>query len=185
METKIQIFEFIVHRLKDWFMEKNGIYNIDDFNKKNDFSVLKLIKLHFLVTTIDSAKNDALLNQFTFYAMPYGPVETFIYNRIKDNPIFNSFTVDNFKSDFRNDNYQSEWNDMYLIDIIDNSIAKLKDIDYNLINADAGSLVEVTHKWNSWKMTYSQARDSGVYSKEMNNELIKNDNKYLSLQIYN
>ncbi|HOD11421.1 MAG TPA: DUF4065 domain-containing protein, partial [Flavobacterium sp.] len=179
METKIEIFEFIVHRLKDWFMEKNSISSLEDFNRKNDFSVLKLIKLHFLVSTIDSAKNDALLNQFTFYAMPYGPVETVIYNRIKSNPIFSSFSVDNFKSNFINNDYQSEWNDSDLIDIIDKSIAKLKDIDDNLINADAGSLVEVTHKWNSWKMTYSQARDLGQYSKQIDNDLIKNDNKYL------
>lgn len=184
METKIEIFEFIVHRLKDWFMEKNNIFSLEEFNRKNDFSVLKLIKLHFLVSTIDSAKDDALLNQFTFCAMPYGPVETVIYNRIKNNPVFSSFTVDNFKSDFISNNYQSEWNDTILIAIIDKSIAKLKEIDDNLINADAGSLVELTHKWNSWRITYSEARSLGSFSKVIDNNLIRKDNKYLSLQVF-
>lgn len=184
METKIEIFEFIVHKLKDWFMEKNNIFSLEDFNRKNDFSVLKLIKLHFLVSTIDSAKNDNLLNEFTFYAMPYGPVETDIYSRIKDNPNFTSFSVDNFKSNFRNDNYIGNWENINLISTIDQSILKLRDIDDNLINADAGSLVELTHKWNSWKSTYLEARKNGFYSKEIKNENIVNDNKYLSVEIF-
>ncbi len=184
METKIEIFEFIVHKLKDWFMEKNNIFSLEDFNRKNDFSVLKLIKLHFLVSTIDSAKDDTLLNEFTFFAMPYGPVETTIYSRIKNDPSFNSFNVDNFRSNFTNSDYLGGWNNNTLMLFIDSSISKLKDIDDNLINADAGSLVELTHKWNSWKITYSEARKMGSYSKAIDNELIRKDNKYLSLQIF-
>ena len=184
MENKIEIFEFIVHKLKDWFIEKNEINSFEEFNLKNDFSTLKLLKLHFLVSSIESTTDDRLLNQFSFFAMPYGPVETEIYNRIKINPNFNSFIVDNYKSTFNQGMYVGVWNNPILINSIENSISKLKEIDNNLINADAGSLVELTHKWNSWKITYSQARGLGVYSKEMNNELIKNDNKYLSLQIF-
>jgi uncharacterized phage-associated protein len=184
METKIEIFEFIVHKLKDWFIEKNGLNSLVEFNQKNDFSTLKLLKLHFLVSSIESSVDDKLLNQFSFYAMPYGPVETEIYNRIKTNPNFKSFNVNNYKSIFSCNDYKGDWNDTLLINSIERSISKLKEIDYNLINADAGSLVELTHKWNSWKITYSQARGNGIYSKEMNNELIKNDNKYLNLQIF-
>lgn len=184
METKIEIFEFIVHKLKDWYMDVNDIHNLEDFNKRNDFSILKLIKLHFLVSTVNSRDDDKLLNEFTFYAMPYGPVETIIYNRIKTNPNFNSFTVNNFKSNFILDNYNGNWHNEDLINSVNKSLFKLKDMDQDLINADAGSLVELTHKWNSWRVTYSEARSSGSYSKEMDRELIKKDNKYLSLQIF-
>lgn len=184
METKIEIFEFIVHKLKDWFMERNRINSLEEFNQKNDFSTLKLLKFHFLVSSIESATNNNLLDEFSFYAMPYGPVETDIYSRIKTNPEFNSFSVDNFKSTFTSSNYMGNWNDIRLINSIESSVSKLKEIDNSLINADAGSLVDLTHKWSSWKITYSQARILGIYSKEMDNELIKNDNKYLSLQIF-
>jgi uncharacterized phage-associated protein len=184
METKIEMFEFIVHKLKDWYMDVNDIHSLDEFNKRNDFSILKLIKLHFLVSTVNSRDDDKLLNEFTFYAMPYGPVETIIYNRIKANPCFSSFTVDNFKSVFTSNDYKGSWYNESLISSIKASLNKLKDMDENLINADAGSLVELTHKWNSWRITYSEARNQGQYSKEMDRELIKRDNKYLSLQIF-
>lgn len=184
MEPKIEIFEFIVHKLKDWFMEKNNVFSLEEFNRKNDFSVLKLIKLHFLVSTIDSAKDDSLLNQFTFFAMPYGPVETDIYSKIKENPDFGSFVVDNFKSTFSTENYTGNWRNVELESLIDKSILKLKRLDENLINADAGSLVDLTHNWNSWKITYSEARAINSYSKEINNDLIRRDNKYLSVEIF-
>lgn len=184
METKIEIFEYIVHKLKDWFMENNSLKGLEEFNQKNDFSVLKLIKFHFLVTAVNSGENNLLLNQFTFYAMPYGPVETTIYSKIRVNPNFNSFVVNNFKSEFFQTNYNGDWKDNELEELINKSILKLRSLDENLINADAGSLVDLTHHWNSWKKTYSEARAINLYSKEINNDLIKNDNKYLSVEIF-
>ena len=83
MDIRIDIFETIVHKLRDWYMEENGIETIEDFNNINDFSILKLIKLHFFVTAINSNEDNSLINKFVFFAMPYGPVETFIYSKIK------------------------------------------------------------------------------------------------------
>lgn len=184
MENKINIFEFIVHELKKWYSEKNEINSLLEFNAKNDFSILKLIKLHFLVVTINSGKEGILLDEFSFFAMPYGPVETDIYTRIKTNPDFTSFTVNNFKSVFRDENYLGEVIEKGIMDSIEKSIQRLKEVDDNLINADAGSLVELTHKWNSWRITYSEARKLGKYSLPISSELIKKDNKYLSLEVF-
>ncbi len=182
MDSKIEIFETIVHKLKDWFMEENNIASIENFNNNNDFSILKLIKLHFFVTAINSNEDNSLIDKFDFFAMPYGPVETSIYSQIKINNTFSNFSIDNFKANFRS-NIPTKEIDSDIINSINNAINSIKKIDSSFINADAGTLVELTHKWNSWKIIYSEARNSGVYSKSIPRELIKKDNKILNLEL--
>ena len=182
MDTKIEIFETIVHRLKDWFMEENKITSIEKFNSSNDFSILKLIKLHFFVTAINSNIDPVLLNKFDFFAMPYGPVETDIYRKIKDDSKFSNFSINNFKTTFTN-NIPSKNIDEELKNSINEAISTIKKIDSCFINADAGSLVELTHKWDSWKIVYAKALRSGIYSKKIEKDLIVRDNKILNLQL--
>ncbi|MDQ6471154.1 DUF4065 domain-containing protein [Flavobacterium sp. LHD-80] len=182
MDNKIEIFETIVHKLKDWFMQQNKMNSIEDFNNNNDFSILKLIKLHFFVTAINSNEDNTLINRFDFFAMPYGPVETDIYSQIKISCEFSNFSIDNFKANFT-ENIPSKTISPDLITSIDASIKSIKEIDSSFINADAGSLVELTHKWNSWKTIYEEARNNGIYSKPIPRELIKKDNKILNLEL--
>lgn len=179
---KIQIFESIVHMLKDWYMDVNKISSLDDFNVKNDFSVLKLMKLHFLVTAINSNENDDLISEFSFFAMPYGPVETDIYDKIKKNSNFSNFSVNNFRANF-SENIPSEIIDIPLQDSIALAITTIKKIEPTLICADAGSLVELTHKWNCWQKTFKEAQLEGVLSKKIPNDLIKKDNKFLNIEM--
>jgi len=182
MDTKIEIFETIVHKLKDWFMEENNMASIADFNSNNDFSILKLIKLHFFVTAINSNEDNTLINRFDFFAMPYGPVETDIYKQIKISCVFSNFSIDNFNANFT-ENTPNKTISEGIINSINNSITSIKEIDSSFINADAGSLVELTHKWNSWRVVYDEARSNGIYSKPIPRELIKNDNKILNLEL--
>ncbi|WPO80029.1 type II toxin-antitoxin system antitoxin SocA domain-containing protein [Flavobacterium sp. KACC 22761] len=182
MSTKIEIFETIVHRLKDWYMEENKITSIEKFNQSNDFSILKLIKLHFFVTAINSNTDPILLDKFEFFAMPYGPVETDIYRKIKDNSSFSNFSINNFKTTFI-DNTPSTNIDGAVNNSIDEAIITIKKIDSCFVNADAGSLVELTHKWDSWKFVYAEAVRSGIYSKKIEKDLIVRDNKILNLQL--
>ena len=182
MDSKIEIFETIVHKLKDWFMEENNMVSIADFNDNNDFSILKLIKLHFFVTAINSNEDNTLINEFDFFAMPYGPVETDIYNQIKVSCVFSNFSIDNFKANFTGEFPRFEIT-QEKIDSINNAILIIKKIDPSFINADAGTLVELTHKWNSWKVIFNEARNSGVYSKPIPKELIKKDNKIFNLEL--
>lgn len=184
MDTKIEIFETIVHKLKDWFMEENNIASIEEFNRNNDFSILKLIKLHFFVVAINSKENDILLNQNKFYAMPYGPVETYIYNSYKTNPIFDSFKISNEKISFQ-ENIQTPDLQGNYSNAINDSIKKLKKLEPELILADAGSLVELTHTWNSWKKNYNLAKSNGRYSHPIPTEEIKNDLKIVNLNFIN
>jgi uncharacterized phage-associated protein len=182
MDSKIEIFETIVHKLKDWFMEQNNIASIEDFNDNNDFSILKLIKLHFFVTAINSNEDNSLIEKFDFFAMPYGPVETYIYSQIKINSNFSNFSIDNFKAKFTSNTPTKEINSDLIISI-NNAINSIKEIDSSFINADAGSLVELTHKWNSWRIIFNEARNSGSFSKSIPRELIKKDNKILNLEL--
>lgn len=182
MDTKIEIFETIVHKLKNWFMEENNINSIEDFNRNNDFSILKLIKLHFFVVAINSNDDNTLIEKFDFFAMPYGPVETEIYSNFKNNYKFSNFSINNFKTEFTT-NLPSKEISKNIIQSIDQAIDSIKNIDSSFINADAGSLVELTHKWNSWKIIYNEARSNNSYSKQIPSELIKKDNKILNLEL--
>jgi len=178
---KIQIFEVIVHVLKNWYMDSKKISNIHDFNKVNDFSILKLIKLHFLVTAINSNQDDSLLNEFEFYAMPYGPVETSIYDKIKNDSNFSNFSLNNFKATFDSNEPVDDIDDNLYHSIL-TSIELIKKIEPTLILSDAGSLVELTHKWNCWTRTFKDAKNNGYYSKLIPSDLIKKDNKILNIE---
>lgn len=182
MKEKIEIFEVMVHKLKDWYMEQKKISGLEEFNRVNDFSILKIIKLHFLVTAINSENDDLLLNKFTFFAMPYGPVESDIYGKIKGDKDFASFSITNFNSNFSQNNPVANISGD-INNAIRNSIEIIKKIEPTLICSDAGTLVELTHKWNCWKKTYKEATSLGIYSKEIPKESILKDNKILNLDL--
>lgn len=180
----IEIFKNIVFYLKDWYMEKMSITEIDEFNQTNDLNILKIIKLHFFVVAINSKNNDLLLNNNEFHAMPYGPVETNVYNTYKLNPNFTEFTISNEKIFFLNNPQRPELPEQYSTAIIE-SINALKKIEPELILADAGLLVELTHAWNSWKKNYNLARLCGKYSHPIPKDEIKNDLKIVNLNFIN
>jgi hypothetical protein len=90
-QKKIEAFEYLLFELVNWFMNKKNISNYEDFNKNNDLNKLKVIKLHFFVTAINSNNNNLLEVFNKFCAMPYGHVESDIYNSLGK---LNFFTVD-------------------------------------------------------------------------------------------
>lgn len=179
---KIPVFEYLMYRLKDWSMELNRLNSISDFNDFNDFSILKAIKLHFLIISIDSANDSTLLNEHSFYAMPYGPVESDLYSHLKSGNSFNGFSINNFKTTFEN---HKDINSLNIDDthkkLIDSAIKKIKTTEPFLINASASALVDLTHRWSSWVNTYEYAMKHGVHSSPIHHSLIRNDNKILSI----
>jgi uncharacterized phage-associated protein len=180
MET-INIFKNIVFELRNWYINKNGVSN-DLFNDLNDFTILKIIKLHFFVVTINSETKPQLLDQNTFHAMPYGPVETNVYDYYKSHKgnFDDLFTISNEKITFSKGAISPEINPILKEKILE-SIDKLVELEPNLIIDGAGSLVELTHKWNSWKKYYSLAKSKQSYSELMPNEEIKKDKKIVNL----
>ncbi|WP_131535562.1 hypothetical protein [Pedobacter nototheniae] len=169
---KIDLFEYFVKELITWFCEYYGI-RVDEFNNhpKNDLSKLKVIKLHFFACSTDHRALD-IFNRF--YAMPFGHVESDVYDNIDnlkhfiisdDNTIQTSSTQDILGDPMRNE-------------IIINMVRNLKERNNDLIAAKAFDLVDISHRWFSWEYTFSEARKLESYSKEISPSLIKQELKY-------
>lgn len=181
LEKKIQAFEFVIFKLISWYKNQNSIIDNSNFNSKNDFNKLKVIKLHFFVSAINS-KTNSLLNVFDkFYAMPYGHVESDIYNNWNE---FQFYKIENknltiltsnlSEDDFKNveENLKKE---------ISDSVEDLRKINSNLINYNSLQLVELSHKWFSWESMFSYAKSNNRYSEYIPSNLIKEENKTFEL----
>lgn len=179
MSNSVDIFKNVVFQLRDLYIEKKGI-SPQQFNENNDFNILKLIKLHFFVVAINSDQDDELLDLNEFWAMPYGPVETNVYSRIRTNKNFKEFILSNDSVNFIGE--KPEFNKMLEVKIT-NSILMLMDLEPRLLFTDAGTLVELTHKWNCWKKNYSLARAKKTYSSIIPKEDIINDIKVVNLDL--
>ena len=63
---------------------------------------------------------------------------------------------------------------------IDHSILSLKEKNASIVWYKSFDLVEITHKWESWRVAISIAKIFGKGSELMSTESIKNDLKYFS-----
>lgn len=63
---------------------------------------------------------------------------------------------------------------------IDEAISLLKEKNDKIINYSASSLIEITHKWKSWKDAMAIAAALGKGSEKMDIQSIINDVKYFS-----
>jgi uncharacterized phage-associated protein len=178
MPHNINVFKNIFFQLKEWYKEELN-YTDEDFNLYNDFSILKLIKLQFFISAVDSENNNDILNGYQFYAMPYGPVETNTYRLIKANQI-DGININRNKTSV-SENFQEIDHDIN--ESISNAINLLKEKEPNLITAGAGELVDLSHKWQSWKRNYAFARAQMIYSSPIDNNEIVNDIKVFNLNL--
>ncbi|MEA4820938.1 MAG: DUF4065 domain-containing protein, partial [Erysipelotrichales bacterium] len=115
-----------------------------------------------------------LLDLFdNFHALPYGPVESDIYNQIANDKIPNYTITDRgiIKKEFFKELSLSAEN----IQKLDNSLKMLRGKNDNLIVLPAFTLVDITHKWESWDKAFKYAKFIGSGSTKMNIEHIRND----------
>lgn len=168
-------FEYFVSQLLNWHQEVVGD------NGRNDFSTLKVLKLLFFASAIGTEKGqrETLLDSpfDTFYAMPYGHVESEIYDTIRNNQLPN-LRITNSSSRFINTINYPEGE---LKNKIDSSINKLKKENIDLIKMSPFELVELSHAWYSWKFYIAKARKNGAYSELIPNEIIKSEQKFFHL----
>lgn len=88
--SKQQIFEYIIYRIYKWYQEN------DPENLESELTIMKLMRLLFLISGVDSDNN--LFDIFRFQAWQYGQMEPDIYNIYSENEgKFNHFIVDRFK----------------------------------------------------------------------------------------
>lgn len=149
--NKYHIFQHIMHELLLWYGLNKEITN-------NDFTVLKSLKLLFFVAAAStSLKERSLLKGIfdRFYAMPYGHVESDIYNYIKTQDDHDKYCITKFKTDI-NTHIELPNIDVDLKNRIQNSVMILKNLNYNLVFLNQFDLVELSHKWDSWKNNFNQ-----------------------------
>lgn len=168
--------KYILYHFSLWYQESVGDIH------SNDLSILKTLKLIFLLATVNSDKeNENLLDfGFKFAAMPYGPVEKDIYDMYKANIISDLVGKDgvNF-TEIINENF--ELLPQNLKKVIDSNIAILKNHNYYLISKPASYLVDLTHLYHSWENNYRKALKQNKFSIDIPNDEIKRDVLYYSL----
>ena len=172
--VKIKCFEFLTENLLNWFSSQS--------NSHNDFSKLKLFKLLFFVSAVDASESEnGLLEIFDkFHAMPYGHVESDIYDNFGQ---LNRVVVGKKYTSIKPEIDETEY---YLSidpfkELIHQSIESLKQCNADIINYSAFDLVELSHEWQSWKSIFNLARLQNKLSLPIPQSLIKLEPKFFKL----
>lgn len=156
IEMKIEAFEYVLDKLIEWKTELHSELSNEEVLKS--FSKLSVLKLLFFVASIRKKQDDKysdLLHIFNaFYALPYGPVESDIYDSILLDRI-PRYTIGDSSLIIKKEGKSSlDSKDKKNIDV---SISALRNINKSLIDLKPYELVEITHKWDCWKNTYQYA----------------------------
>lgn len=178
MEIKKIAFGYMITLFFNWYKEENKTENTQDCCSA--FSKLSLLKLLFLGAAIKTEGDADLLDIFdNFSALPYGPVESDVYNGIIDDSI-PWYTIGDRLIQIKDNS--SVIIEEQLKSRIKSSVNALREANPNLINVGAFQLVEITHKWKSWADAYSFAEFLGQRGYTMCIDEIKNDpNQYFGL----
>jgi uncharacterized phage-associated protein len=182
-EFKIRAFEYVVQGLANWFKECSHISDNRSFNNNNDLNKLKILKLHFFVTAAKSDDNQ-LLNVFNnFSAMPYGHVESDIYNALDS---LERYDISNYRLTIKDDYLDTlsqsfDSLESWIKDEIDASIKVLRKINNIIILYTAFQLVELSHSWFSWKSMFAIARSHNKLSESIPSRIIREENKNFRL----
>lgn len=179
-ELKIQYFDYFVTSLiKNCYNISNTDNTSDIIAKsivKSGLSKLKLMKLLFFVTTVEAEKWFLLDNVFdNFYAMPYGPVESDVYNNLSS---LRNYTISGNNLYVKKGAEFTYRLDQTIKGTIDSSIDKLKLINPAIFTMGAFELVELSHKADSWRIIFSQAQSIGNLSRHIPNDVIKMSKVY-------
>lgn len=179
--NKYLSFEYFLKGIWEWYYE--SFTEKKQTNNENDLSILKCLKLLFLATAaeIDQMESncdtaDLLIeNTFNkFSALPLGHVESEIYAHIREMQgtlTYFRLTRENL---IRTDtNFPASWLNVNT-NSIDFAISALKSKNPNLINMKAYQLVDLTHKWASWRILYKKEHGSVPIP----NKIIKSERKY-------
>ena len=157
--NKNKAFEYFMYQLYNWYIKKYGSF------ENNDLSTLKVLKLLFFCSAIEAEKDrdDTLLDLAfdRFFAMPYGHVESDVYNAIRLNEL-SFFKIDRDKTSIVSTVDENNFNEKVL----------------EMLPLD---LVLLSHLWYSWRYYYNKAKEKGFYSEIIPNDVIKSEDKVLYL----
>ena len=153
MNKKCSCFEYLIDCL---YRRNNGVLN--------DFTTLKLIKLLFLVVGVSSTEQERGLTDIfdNFVAMPYGPVESDIYNAIQSNKL-SKYCITSSQCKIKDGNAIINLDDNQR-QTIDRAITLLFEKNPNILQCQPFELVDITHKWSCWRICYDIALANGKHS---------------------
>lgn len=176
MSTKIQYFEYFLVQLVDWFCT---YYKIEqkDFNDhpNNDLSKLKVFKLHFFACSTMMPDTLSIFDKFK--ALPYGHVESEVYSKLSSLELFE---LGNEKLEIKA-NVSLEKQNGKKMKIIEEMVLKLRKENEDLISWDAFKLVELSHKWFSWRYNYNKARQEHRFSEPISSAILEQEDKIYNL----
>lgn len=164
--NKLDASKYILLRLCDWYFEVNPLKKD---NRENDLSILKVLKLIFLLSPIESNGDKLLDYKFEFEAWALGPVEVDIYN------FKSSLYIDLVNKKVNYDQLKDSLDEVVIENriFLDNIVNILKSKNKHLINLSATQLVNLTHKYSSWITSYNCD-----HSNSMQNDLIMREEKF-------
>ena len=176
MNEKIKAFEYIISLLVDWLME---LTDVDEETALKEFNKLKLFKLHFFVSAINTGPNHGnndLLNTFNaFWALPYGPVESDIYDNL---PLLQIFSISNQGISKKNNDTNQYFTSLDAFrNTIGNAVSAPRRENNEIVTYSAFELVELSHQWPVWSVLYDQALKQGRKSIPMPTPLIRASSK--------
>lgn len=166
---KIAAFDYMLQLIEEW--------RINYFTSKNltvkPLSKLIVLKLLFLIAAPKKNDGPDLLDTFNnFYALPYGPVESDIYNAILENKI-PSYIIKDRSVEVKDKKVYNTKDSLCLK--IKKALDDLKNINPSIISLNSFELVEITHKWDSWNRSMKFAEFMGHSSAKMLTESIRSD----------
>lgn len=184
-EEKILYFEYTINKLLEWYI------NLGHEESKNNFSVLKSLKLLFFVSAAKAelGKRSLLLEDvFTdFYALPYGHVESSVYDEIKiTGGELKYFKITNvgLQRKAAVDGEAFIELDADIKSEIDTSIQYLESKNKYIVTMFPFDLVNLSHAWYSWQKYFKIAKESNVLRMKIPVESIKSENKIFSLYVF-
>nr|DAX57546.1 MAG TPA: Protein of unknown function (DUF4065) [Crassvirales sp.] len=171
---KIEAFDYMLHLFEEWRDNHETI-------KGKPFPKLTAMKLLFLAAAPKEEGGDDLLDIFdNFYAMPYGPVESDVYNAIQAN-MLPSYIAEYRTIERRDIDISSKYKGPKY-EPIRKAVKDLRTKNENLIELNAFELVEITHKWNSWNLAMNFAEFMGQLSAKMSIDSIRDSSKIFDLK---
>ena len=178
MTNKVIKFEYILAKLIEWHSSMEPSKKAD----LSSFTRLKVLKLLFFVAAIKQDNGNDLLDIFdNFYAMQHGPVESDIYNSIVDGLNFFSFkdrdlSINCSISEDSFDELSEEEKRT-----ISSSISSLRKANSEIVLYTAFQLVNLSHRWESWKTAIAIADILGKGSEKMSIKLIRENEQYFCI----
>lgn len=178
--NKNKAFEYFMYQLYNWYIKKYGSF------ENNDLSTLKVLKLLFFCSAIEAEKDrdDTLLDLAfdRFFAMPYGHVESDVYNAIRLNEL-SFFKIDRDKTSIVSTVDENNFNNLSdeVKTKINSSFKKLLEKNEKVLEMLPLDLVLLSHLWYSWRYYYNKAKEKGFYSEIIPNDVIKSEDKVLYL----